>query len=98
MGDKYSCVHQNEREISSGKLLRGGPCNPIGVYNFATHEKRYGTSVYGSVKGSLGKLFASFFIWKTEKPLSRCRDYKYVSGRQTSYGTIEPCDIIIREI
>ena len=98
MGDKYSCGHQNGREISSGKLLRSGPCNPIGVYTFATHEKIYGTSVYGSVKGSLGKRFALFIIWKTEKHLSSCRDYKYVSGRKTRYGTIEPCDIIIREI
>ena len=59
----------------------------IGVYTFATSEKRYGTIIYGSVKGSLGKLFASFFIWKTEKPLSSCRDYKYVSGGKIRYGT-----------
>ena len=98
MGDKYSCGHQNGREISSGKLLCGGPCDPIGLYTFSTHENIYGTSIYRSVKGSLVKLFASFIIWKTEKPLSSSRDYKYVSGRKTSYGTIEPCDIIIREI
>ena len=64
-----------------------GSCDPIGVYTFATHEKRYRTSVCGSVKGSSGNLFDSFFIWKTEKPLSRCRDYKYVSGGKIRYGT-----------
>ena len=38
-GEKYLCGHQNGGEISSRKLGHSGPCNPIGMENFATRDK-----------------------------------------------------------
>ena len=63
MGWKHPCGQRNGGEIFLGKLHHSGPCNTIRVDIFATLDKIYGASVYGSGKSSVGKLFALSFLW-----------------------------------
>ena len=66
MGEKCSCGHQTSGEISSGKLCRGGPCNPIGVDIFANSDKIYETSVCGSEKVLLETFLSHLFLGKSK--------------------------------
>ena len=61
-GREFFCVHQNGRDISSGKLSRGVPYDPIGLHIFARHEKRYETGVCESGVKLCGKTFPCLFF------------------------------------
>ena len=77
VGKEHYYNQQNGGEISPGKLLRGGPCDPVGVDIFATCKEKYGICVRRSEEGYLGKLFASPLLRKIEiSPIYR-RNFKY---------------------
>ena len=69
MVETYSCINQNSAEISPGKLFRGVPCSLIRVDIFAMSDKRYRTSVCGSVKKIMHETFLPRLFFGKSKTL-----------------------------